>query len=172
MEHLLGALHIALIDEAELLAALDHPAALGTHVLDQLQKVSTGIVLEAVLIVLIEKTEIGVFIDLRGHRRDAVNERQRLLARDHRAHEHLAVHGREHLPLAVNGRKRIVIAVLVHTGDLRRADLLHAADALVSIHDQLTNLVHLTILSSAKPQKQTNRAAMRPHCGRKPAPLK
>lgn len=29
VEHLLGALHIALIDEAELLAALDHPAALG-----------------------------------------------------------------------------------------------------------------------------------------------
>lgn len=172
MEHLLGALHIALIDEAELLAALDHPAALGAHVLDQLQKVGAGIVLEAVLIVLIEKTEIGVFIDLRGHLRDAVNERQRLLARDHRAHEHLAVHRREHLALAVNGRKRIVIAVLVHTGDLRRADLLHAADALVSIHDQLTNLVHLTILSSARPQKQTNRAAMRPHCGRKFAPLK
>ena len=172
MEHLLGALHIALIDEAELFAALGHLAALGAHILDQLQEVGAGVVLDTLLIVLVEKAEVGVFIDFRGHLRNAVDERERFLTRDHGPHEHLAVHRREHLALAVNGGKRIVVPVLIYAGDLRRADLLHAADTLVAIHDQLTNFVHLNILSSAKQnQKQTKQggiaAALRPQ----PCPL-
>lgn len=83
VEHLLGALHIALIDEAELFAALGHLAALGAHILDQLQEVGAGVVLDALLIVLVEKAEVGVFIDFRGHLRNAVDERERFLARDH-----------------------------------------------------------------------------------------
>ena len=172
MEHLLGALHVALVDKAELFAARGHQPALGAHILDQLQEISAGVILDALLIVLVEKAEVGVFIDLRGHLRDAVNKRERFLARDHGPHEHLAVHRREHLALAVNGGKRIVVPVLVHAGDLRRADLLHTADTLVAIHDQLTNFVHLNILSSAKQnQKQTKQggiaAALRPQ----PCPL-